>query len=144
MYITKRHEYFFSGYVCLLCFIRLWYYTINVFLPKHDLQIPDLNSLTALTASQSTTSPAILGMDPTFAALGLPQPPPLNNVDPTKIEEIRRTVYVGNLDSGVSSVYLFRSDYSISLRPSPVLLFTFVFNMYQCCSYTNFTFSVGL
>lgn len=33
----------------------------------------------------------------------VPQPPPLTgNVDPTKIEEIRRTVYVGNLNSNVS------------------------------------------
>jgi len=32
----------------------------------------------------------------------IPQPPPLTgNVDPTKIEEIRRTVYVGNLNSNV-------------------------------------------
>ncbi|XP_078658094.1 uncharacterized protein LOC144903619 isoform X4 [Branchiostoma floridae x Branchiostoma belcheri] len=38
--------------------------------------------------------------DPALAALGLPQPPPLpGNVDPSKIEEIRRTIYVGNLDS---------------------------------------------
>ena len=58
--------------------------------------------MTPLTALTTPVAPAILGMDPTFAALGLPQPPPLNNVDPTKIEEIRRTVYVGNLDSGVS------------------------------------------
>ena len=34
----------------------------------------------------------------------VPQPPPLTgNVDPTKIEEIRRTVYVGNLNSSVSN-----------------------------------------
>ncbi|PIK40797.1 putative splicing regulatory glutamine/lysine-rich protein 1-like [Apostichopus japonicus] len=46
----------------------------------------------------STTSAGV--MDQTFAALGVPQPPPLTNVDPTKVEEIRRTVYVGNLDSG--------------------------------------------
>lgn len=31
----------------------------------------------------------------------LPPPPPLNNVDPSKIDEIRRTVYVGNLDTTV-------------------------------------------
>ena len=32
----------------------------------------------------------------------VPQPPPLTgNVDPTKIEEIRRTIYVGNLNSSV-------------------------------------------
>ena len=60
--------------------------------------------MTPLSALSAPVAP-ILGMDPTFAALGLPQPPPLNNVDPTKIEEIRRTVYVGNLDSGVSLKY---------------------------------------
>jgi len=31
----------------------------------------------------------------------LPTPPPLTNVDPSKIDEIRRTVYVGNLDTTV-------------------------------------------
>lgn len=36
----------------------------------------------------------------------VPAAPPLTgNVDPTKIEEIRRTVYVGNLNSSVSDSY---------------------------------------
>lgn len=44
----------------------------------------------------------ITTIDPRLTALGLPQYPPLPaNMDPTKIEEIRRTVYVGNLDSTV-------------------------------------------
>lgn len=38
--------------------------------------------------------------DPRLTAMGLPQYPPLPaNIDPSKIDEIRRTVYVGNLDS---------------------------------------------
>ena len=33
----------------------------------------------------------------------VPPPPPITgNVDPTKIEEIRRTIYVGNLNTNVS------------------------------------------
>uniref|UniRef100_W5MX15 Splicing regulatory glutamine/lysine-rich protein 1 n=1 Tax=Lepisosteus oculatus TaxID=7918 RepID=W5MX15_LEPOC len=41
------------------------------------------------------------GLDPTVAALGgIPaQPPLMGNVDPSKIDEIRRTIYVGNLNS---------------------------------------------
>ena len=35
----------------------------------------------------------------------VPPPPPITgNVDPTKIEEIRRTIYVGNLNTNVSSL----------------------------------------
>jgi len=37
----------------------------------------------------------------TLVPTPLPPPPPLNNVDPSKIDEIRRTVYVGNLDTTV-------------------------------------------
>lgn len=37
----------------------------------------------------------------------VPPPPPITgNVDPTKIEEIRRTIYVGNLNTNVSHQYL--------------------------------------
>ncbi|MGH0167426.1 UNVERIFIED_CONTAM: hypothetical protein FKN15_066500 [Acipenser sinensis] len=41
------------------------------------------------------------GLDPSLAALGgiSSQPPLMGNVDPSKIDEIRRTVYVGNLNS---------------------------------------------
>ncbi|XP_007890301.2 splicing regulatory glutamine/lysine-rich protein 1 isoform X1 [Callorhinchus milii] len=43
---------------------------------------------------------ALQGLDPNFAALGInAQHPTIGNVDPSKIEEIRRTVYVGNLNS---------------------------------------------
>ncbi|XP_061872893.1 splicing regulatory glutamine/lysine-rich protein 1-like isoform X4 [Colius striatus] len=39
-------------------------------------------------------------LDPNVTALGeIPQPPIIGNVDPSKIDEIRRTVYVGNLNS---------------------------------------------
>lgn len=43
------------------------------------------------------------GLDPSLAALGgiSSQPPLMGNVDPSKIDEIRRTVYVGNLNSQV-------------------------------------------
>ena len=42
---------------------------------------------------------AITTYDPRLNALGLPQYPPLpSNLDAAKVEEIRRTVYIGNLD----------------------------------------------
>lgn len=42
-------------------------------------------------------------LDPNITALGeIPQPPIMGNVDPSKIDEIRRTVYVGNLNSQVA------------------------------------------
>lgn len=42
-------------------------------------------------------------LDPNIATLGeIPQPPIMGNVDPSKIDEIRRTVYVGNLNSQVT------------------------------------------
>ena len=37
-----------------------------------------------------------------LAGTVVPHPPPITgNVDPTKIDEIRRTIYVGNLSTGV-------------------------------------------
>uniref|UniRef100_A0A915PW04 RRM domain-containing protein n=1 Tax=Setaria digitata TaxID=48799 RepID=A0A915PW04_9BILA len=40
----------------------------------------------------------LLTVDPTLAALGLPPYPALSaNTEPSKVEEIRRTVYVGNI-----------------------------------------------
>ncbi|XP_063819376.1 splicing regulatory glutamine/lysine-rich protein 1 isoform X2 [Pseudophryne corroboree] len=45
----------------------------------------------------ATVLPALT---PALSALGeLPQPPLMGNVDPTKVDEIRRTIYVGNLNS---------------------------------------------
>lgn len=42
-------------------------------------------------------------MDPTLAALGLPPYPALSaDTDPAKVEEIRRTVYVGNLPKDIA------------------------------------------
>lgn len=42
-------------------------------------------------------------LDHNITAIGdIPQPPIMGNVDPSKIDEIRRTVYVGNLNSQVS------------------------------------------
>ena len=50
------------------------------------------------------TPPILSTQQPLISMMGnmVPTPPPLTgNVDPTKIEEIRRTVYVGNLNSSV-------------------------------------------
>ena len=62
----------------------------------------------------------ITTIDPKLTEMGLPQYPPLpGNVDPQRIEEIRRTVYVANLDPTVtpeqvlnffSQVQLFQSS----------------------------------
>uniref|UniRef100_T1JH00 RRM domain-containing protein n=1 Tax=Strigamia maritima TaxID=126957 RepID=T1JH00_STRMM len=53
------------------------------------------------------SSQVITTIDPRLTALGLPQYPPLpGNMDPSKIEEIRRTVYVGNLDSTITAEQL--------------------------------------
>ncbi|XP_007176060.2 splicing regulatory glutamine/lysine-rich protein 1 isoform X2 [Balaenoptera acutorostrata] len=65
------------------------------------LPIPTPNPLTTLGVSLSSLGaiPAA-ALDPNIAALGeIPQPPLMGNVDPSKIDEIRRTVYVGNLNS---------------------------------------------
>lgn len=45
----------------------------------------------------------IMTHDPRLTSMGLPQYPPLPaTMDATKIDEIRRTVYIDNLDSAVS------------------------------------------
>ena len=45
----------------------------------------------------------ITTIDPKLTEMGLPQYPPLpGNVEPQRIEEIRRTVYVANLDPTVT------------------------------------------
>ncbi|VDM51740.1 unnamed protein product [Angiostrongylus costaricensis] len=47
-------------------------------------------------------SSVLLTVDPQMEALGLPTYPPLpGNTDLAKVEEIRRTIYVGNLPKGV-------------------------------------------
>ncbi|XP_063310150.1 splicing regulatory glutamine/lysine-rich protein 1 isoform X2 [Pelobates fuscus] len=47
-----------------------------------------------------TLAPVIPALTPAIPALAdLPQPPLMGNVDPTKVDEIRRTIYVGNLNS---------------------------------------------
>uniref|UniRef100_A0A3B3WRQ1 Splicing regulatory glutamine/lysine-rich protein 1 n=1 Tax=Poecilia mexicana TaxID=48701 RepID=A0A3B3WRQ1_9TELE len=51
---------------------------------RPQLNLPLVNRITA-------------SLDPTASVLA--QPPLIGNVDPTKIDEIRRTVYVGNLNS---------------------------------------------
>jgi len=43
----------------------------------------------------------IVTIDPNLSALGLPAYPPLPpTTEPAKVEEIRRTVYIGNLPKG--------------------------------------------
>lgn len=54
--------------------------------------------------AQMNMTPPTLPSQPLISMMGtmVPTAPPLTgNVDPTKIEEIRRTVYVGNLNSSV-------------------------------------------
>jgi probable splicing factor, arginine/serine-rich 7 len=90
-----------------------------IVLPFNEQKIPD--EATALSISSSSgfgggsnsgvVSQVVAGVggvqvittiDPRLTALGLPQYPPLPaSMDPSKIEEIRRTVYVGNIDSSV-------------------------------------------
>ncbi|XP_010185058.1 PREDICTED: splicing regulatory glutamine/lysine-rich protein 1-like, partial [Mesitornis unicolor] len=65
------------------------------------LPIPTPTPLATLGVSLGTlgTIPAA-ALDSNITALGeIPQPPIMGNVDPSKIDEIRRTVYVGNLNS---------------------------------------------
>ncbi|XP_053909207.1 splicing regulatory glutamine/lysine-rich protein 1-like [Cuculus canorus] len=64
------------------------------------LPIPAPTSLTTLSVSLGTLGAIPAALDPNITALGeIPQPPIMGNVDPSKIDEIRRTVYVGNLNS---------------------------------------------
>ncbi|XP_061658240.1 splicing regulatory glutamine/lysine-rich protein 1 isoform X2 [Syngnathoides biaculeatus] len=55
--------------------------------PLQNLNLPLVGHMT----------PAAAALDPTSSSLS--QPPLMGNVDPTKVDEIRRTVYVGNLNS---------------------------------------------
>jgi len=88
--------------------------------PAADGNIPDAAAALAMTNSSGSGgsnngvisqvvagaggSQVITTIDPRLTALGLPQYPPLPaNMDPTKIDEIRRTVYIGNLDQSVST-----------------------------------------
>jgi arginine/serine-rich splicing factor 12 len=67
---------------------------------------PGMLQLPAMSVASVATSTAI--MKPLISVMGtvVPQPPPLTgNVDPTKIEEIRRTVYVGNLSTRLGSEF---------------------------------------
>ena len=70
----------------------------------------------------------------------VPPPPPITgNVDPTKIEEIRRTIYVGNLNTNVSShsvcqcmLYCMYINIVLSFDVSLVLLFQSAFRTVYC------------
>ncbi|VDK47597.1 unnamed protein product [Gongylonema pulchrum] len=51
----------------------------------------------------------LLTVDPTLAALGLPPYPALSaNTEPSKVEEIRRTIYVGNIPKECDSEEIMR------------------------------------
>ena len=88
----------------------------------------NLNKPNSSLLNKVVTGPAgtvIQTTDPRLTAMGLPQYPPLPaNIDPSKIDEIRRTVYVGNLDSagGVTAEALlqvppiFPDIYELSVR----------------------------
>ncbi|XP_021378893.1 probable splicing factor, arginine/serine-rich 7 isoform X9 [Mizuhopecten yessoensis] len=63
-----------------------------------------MSQMTGIGSGQIITT-----YDPRMTALGLSQYPPLpGTTDPTKIEEIRRTVYIGNLDQTVAADQLLK------------------------------------
>ncbi len=50
----------------------------------------------------------IVTIDPNLSATGLPPYPPLpSNTDAARVEEIRRTVYVGGIPLDVSNILLY-------------------------------------
>lgn len=100
-----------------------------IVVPVADGKLPDESRALALTAPVSAPEDAaapkaglvnqvamgsggvqvITTQDPQLAAMGLPPYPPLPaTMDPTKVEEIRRTVYVGNLDSSATTEQLLK------------------------------------
>ncbi|XP_034156520.2 splicing regulatory glutamine/lysine-rich protein 1 isoform X2 [Pangasianodon hypophthalmus] len=62
------------------------------------LPIPSPAPLQNLGLPLAARGPLHLGLDSSLSAISS-QPPIMGNVDPSKIDEIRRTVYVGNLNS---------------------------------------------
>ncbi|KAI1289532.1 putative splicing factor, arginine/serine-rich 7 [Halotydeus destructor] len=97
-----------------------------VVLPHTEDKIPDATTAQSSVSSSGASGGSNTGLisqvvpgiggtqvittiDPRLAALGLPQYPPLPaNMDPSKVEEIRRTVYVGNLDSSCTAEQLLK------------------------------------
>ncbi|XP_063310152.1 splicing regulatory glutamine/lysine-rich protein 1 isoform X4 [Pelobates fuscus] len=72
--------------------------------PLASLSVPFTTLATTLPTPLEpvipTLAPVIPALTPAIPALAdLPQPPLMGNVDPTKVDEIRRTIYVGNLNS---------------------------------------------
>ncbi|XP_066516305.1 splicing regulatory glutamine/lysine-rich protein 1 [Hoplias malabaricus] len=65
------------------------------------LPIPSPSTLQNFGLPLASRGPLTAGLDSPVAALSSvsAQPPIMGNVDPSKIDEIRRTVYVGNLNS---------------------------------------------
>ena len=80
----------FVSLICKMLYNIFFYIIIIITIILHpQLNLPIVNrispSVDTATASASSHS----------------QPPLMGNVDPSKIDEIRRTVYVGNLNSQV-------------------------------------------
>ncbi|KAM4708551.1 splicing regulatory glutamine/lysine-rich protein 1 [Discoglossus pictus] len=74
----------------------------KVDLPLLNVPFTTLGSTlpTQLEPVVPTLAPVLPTLTPAISALSeLPQPPLMGNVDPTKVDEIRRTIYVGNLNS---------------------------------------------
>lgn len=69
-----------------------------------NFQIPDILEIAIFLvfAPSNYSIFQLITVDPTLEQLGLPAYPPLPaDTDSAKVEEIRRTVYVGNLPKGV-------------------------------------------
>ena len=70
---------------------------------EKSLQYEYRSRLFTLQVTGTGSNQMITTIDPKLTEMGLPQYPPLpGNVDPQRIEEIRRTIYVGNLDPTVT------------------------------------------
>ena len=103
----------------LLLIILIFYPLLVVVYLLTQLQTPLSNALQQVQAAASSIAvatgvaaapPAIAAQPPpvlTVAGSVIAQAPPITgNVDPTKIDEIRRTVYVGNLSTHVSGTVM--------------------------------------
>lgn len=82
---------------------------------------------------------SITTIDPRLNALGLPQYPPLPaNLDPAKIEEIRRTVSATNISQYVSCFYIFTFLTYFIFQSTPEQILEF-FNQFGEVKYLRMT-----